>query len=137
MRITDSFEPALEIGWPFPRFFVEYRSLMLMRFIADDYQSFANILRIALIYIDNNEMVSWSNLYDRDLEIISTRRANCLTAMLFLRDYDAHHYDYICMFYALLTNSCSSHVNEDLQGLQIDHRPLNLFFYVAYKDNPS
>jgi len=28
---------------------------MLKRFIADDYQSFANILLIALIYIDNNE----------------------------------------------------------------------------------
>jgi hypothetical protein len=56
---------------------------MLKRFIADDYQSFANILRIALIYIDNNEMVSWSNPYDRDLQIISTRRANYLQLYYF------------------------------------------------------
>jgi hypothetical protein len=40
-------------------------------------------------------MVSWSNPYDRDLQIISTRRASYLTAILFLRDYDGDHYEYI------------------------------------------
>jgi hypothetical protein len=69
-------------------------------------------------------MVSWSNPYDRDLQIISTRRASYLTAaILFLRHYDGDDYEYI-----LNILHHSGHINEDLQGLQIDHRCLNLFF---------
>ena len=73
-------------------------------------------------------MVSWSNPYDRDLQIIGTRRASYLTAILFLRDYDGDHYEYI--LYILRR---SSHGNEDLQGLQIDHRCLNLFLRCLYR----